>query len=245
MRKQPQGDVPQIRSELNNPMPSILIALDTSLKKARARGRRDFRVHVNEDGTCPAIVAFRETIHERVMLISEDLRDQVAAVDRRIAAALQELVSIEVDLDEAAESPSSDPHEIRAQRRRADAAKAKSDRATALKMEIATKLSDRRHIHAQARDSAEQLSAAFQAMAASYRQGQEEGPWWFWWRARRHIDAQFPTMALSVAWLEEDIPLMDQVVDPTASKVITWAYRTFLPPADRRDSHPVASLLGE
>lgn len=249
-----QGQAEPRRSRLGLPIPDVLIDLDSAIGLARTWGRRDHLVPIDSQGLSPALRLYWETIQERSALISEELRDRIALVDAQITQRIHELEDLERTLPpEETPSNGGGSINIRASRRREHSRKATVERIRELKKEIAALTSDRRHIHEQARDTIRQLMSAFFALAASYRVGRDEGPFWsrlFRWFGlgrRRRVDEgpAEPEVTIDFPWFASDIPFMDQFIDARAddAQVITWAYRAFLDPDSRDDSHPVGALL--
>lgn len=249
-----QGELAPSRSRLGLTIPDVLIDLNSELEFARKQGRRDHLIQLDSEGWCPELRVYWQTTQERVALISEELRDRIALVDEKIAKCHHELRDLErTRLKEEDPLLTGDSIDIRASRRREHARQAAVDRIRELKIEIATQVSNRRHLHEQARDTVRQLTSAFLALAAAYRRGQEEGPLlsrllkWFGLgrrRAENNAPAE-PNIDIDFQWFTSDIPFMDQFIDTEAqgSQIITWAYRAFLDPGSRDDSHPVGALL--
>lgn len=228
----------ETRSELNYPLPTILVP--TSLldqRTAERKGRRDWRVAFDKAGMCPYLSTLYGATGQQAMRLSEYLRDRVAAIDKQVAAHQQELKILASHGQGEDAPPSPGPgasHRARATARRAErsrlaAAAAAAARAQALNIAIAELMQQRRHVHEQARDCLLQLCAKFQTLAASYRQGVEAGPWWRrLFGKRRAVAEPLPVFVADIDWATGDLPMMEVVIDAADSPKLRWQYHPFL-----------------
>lgn len=252
MTKEMRAEFPDIRSALNLIMPQARGLPEADERAAFKAGRKDRHVTVRDDGLTPWLWQEQQKCSEKIFVISQDFRDQIAATDRSISQTVQEIVNIEVDAsrgDELLPAEGNTQREralhVRAMRRQNDARTSRKQRLELLKVQLTGLLETRINQHKQARDTVSQVCSGFGIVAGAYRRGQEHAGVLerLLGQRARYIDKAMPKMVPDVEWLSQDLPLMDMKVDPSVEGVIAWGYRAFLPSVDRDDDNPVGATL--
>lgn len=229
-----------IKSALGLPVPPTIVAFETNARKAERQGRKDHRIIPNlDDGLTPWTASLHESVREKTHLISEELHDSCAKLDAAVAAAIQRFARLdgtEIQAPSAIVDNASELAKVRGKiaGRQHSASVANRQRdLISLREQVASTVTERRHLHEQARDAVNQLSAAFGSVAASHRRGQLHGPLWrFWVRGRGfHRDvhtAPLPTFRpTALPWYEHDLPFMDTNVSAHIDGFLEWDYRDF------------------
>lgn len=229
-----------MKSALGLAVPPTLIAFETNTRKAERQGRKDHRIIPNpDDGFTPWTSSQHESVREKTHLISEELRDSCAKLDATIAASLQRFVQVEGTEIQPPATTAENAGELAKVRGKIAGRQHNASVATrqrdliSLREQVASAVTQRRHLHEQAQDAVNQLSAAFGSLAASHRRGQLHGPLWrFWVRGRGfHRDVRTAPLpffsASALPWYEHDLPFMDTNVSADLERFLSWNYRDF------------------
>lgn len=232
----------QRSTELGLRLPETHRRNHADLRRAERQGRKDYRVRLAEDGTTAWIKAEMSLCAESSALVSAQLEDLLAPLDKAIAAdsqRIRQISSSRTDPPQPAPGPGDTLSRFRHGRALRTYRKLETEQQHEMKMlpaRMTANLEQRRYLHDQARDLLMHIAATSQARIASYRRGLEKGPWWSrLFRRPRQERVPVPCVSPVVGWYDGDFPLLRTEVSET-SEVLTWQWEQFREPGPSTSS---------